>query len=256
MRASESVRSEEIRVLFEQGGPVLWANLTVGGLLVIALWPQASPLQLVGWLAALGALCVVRGSFHRRFRAVRPDDAEVAAWGRRFVLGSACAGLLWGAASVLFFSSASLLSQTLLSFAIGGMTAAAAGTVACHLPAFYAFFSLSLAPLMLRTFAEGDRLHLSMGAILLVYGVMLPRVARNNHEAFARAFRLSTENALLLERLSLSSVDLQETNHTLEQRVLERTRELEQQAQALQRAQRLEVAGRLAAAWHTTSIVC
>jgi signal transduction histidine kinase/CheY-like chemotaxis protein len=246
MRSAETVRSEEIRVLFEQGGPVPWANLTVGALVVGALWNHAPIARLLGWLAAVAALNLVRLSFHRRFHVEQPSDAEIGAWGRRFVLGSASAGLLWGLAGVLFFSPTNLVSQTVLTFAIGGMIGAAAGTLACHLPAFYWFFALSLGPLTLRTLAEGDRLHWGMGAILLVYGVVMPRIARNNYEAFARAFRLSIENTLLLERVSLSQHDLQETNRTLEQRVLERTRELEQQAKALQRAQRLEVAGRLA----------
>ncbi len=246
MRTSETVRSEEIRVLSEQGGPIPWANLTVAALLAGALWHEAPHGQLLGWVGAVVALNLVRVSFHRRFRVEQPSDAELDAWGRRFVLGSTCAGLLWGVAALVFFSATSLLAQTLLTFAIGGMIGAAAGTLACHLPAFYGFFAFSLVPLTLRTFAEEDRLHWGMGAILLVYGLVMPRVARSNHEAFARAFRLSIENSQLLERVSRSERDLRETNRTLEQRVQERTRELEQQARALQRAQRLEVAGRLA----------
>lgn len=240
------MRKGEIRVLFEQGGQVPWVNLTVGVLLVGAMWGNAPARELLAWLAAVLLVNLVRASIHRRFVQQQPSDDELAGWGRWFVLGSASAGLLWGLASVLFFSTSSLLPQTLLTFAVGGMTAAAAGTLACHLPAFYAFFVPALAPLALRTLAEGDRLHLGMGAMLLAYGAALPRVAFNNYEAFARAFRLSTENALLLERVSRSQRELQETNRTLERRVLERTRELEGQAAALQRAQRLEVAGRLA----------
>lgn len=246
MRIAETVRSEEIRVLFEQGRPIPWANLTVGGLLVWGLWGHAPSVWLLTWLAALALLSLLRFSFHRRFRVEQPNDAEIAAWGRRFVLGSTCAGALWGTAGVLFFSPTDLPSQTLLSFAIGGLSGAAAGTLSCHLPAFYGFFVLSLGPLVLRTLAEGDRAHVGIGAMLVVFGVVMPRIARNNYEAFARAFRLSIENSLLLERVSLSQRELRDSNRTLEQRVLARTRELEQQAKALRRAQRLEVAGRLA----------
>lgn len=246
MRTSETVRSAEIRVLFEQGGVVPLANLAVSGVFVGALWNQAPHSWLLGWLGAVAALNLVRLSFHRLYGAEQPSDAELEAWGRRFVLGSACAGVLWGVAALLFFSPSSLLSQTLLTFAIGGMIGAAAGTLACHLPAFYGFFAFSLLPLTARTLAEGDRLHLGMGAILLAYGVIMPRIARNNHEAFARAFRLSIENSRLLQRVSLSERELRESNHTLEQRVNARTRELEQRTKALHRAQRLEIAGRVA----------
>jgi len=246
MRTSETVRSEEIRVLFEQSRTTLWANLTLGVVVVGALWDDAPHEQLLVWLGSSLAMTLARAWLHRRYRIAQPSEPELAAWGRRLVLGSAISGLLWGLAGVVFFSPESPLSQSLLAFAVGGVTAGAAGSLACHLPAFFGFFWLSLAPLVIRTFAEGDRLHLCMGGMLVLYGALMQRVARHNHRAFTRAFRLGSENAVLLKRLSASQVDLEETNRTLEQRVVERTQALEQQADALQQAQRLEVAGRLA----------
>ena len=246
MRTSETVRSEEIRALFAQGAPVLWANVAVGTIVVGTLWAQASHLHLLAWLGAVVLLCLVRFGFQARYARERPGRGEIEAWGRRFVVGSTVSGVLWGAAGALFFSGDSALAQGLLAFAIGGMTAAAAGTLSCYLPAFFGYFVCALAPLTVRAFAEGDRVHLGMGAMLLAYAVGMQRVARNNHAAFERAFRLGIENAELLERLSSSQLDLEETNRTLESRVIERTKALEQQGDALRQAQRLEVAGRLA----------
>ena len=246
MRTSETVRSEEIRALFAQGVPILWANVAVGTIVVSALWHQASQPRLLAWLGAMLLMSLLRAVFQARYTREQPASGEIEAWGRRFVFGSTVAGVLWGVAGALFFARDSALSQGLLAFAIGGMTAAAAGTLSCYLPAFFAYFACALAPLTVRVFAEGDRIHWGMGAMLLAYAVGMQRVARNNHAAFARAFRLSIENADLLDRLSLSQVDLQQTNRTLEHRVLERTRALEQQGEALRQAQQLEVAGRLA----------
>ena len=246
MRTPETVRSEEIRALFEHGTPILWANVGVAAIVTLTLWTDAPRTQLVAWLGAIVLMSLVRAAFQARYARERPDATELEAWGRRFVLGSIVAGALWGAAGALFFAAGSTLTQALLTFAIGGMTAAAAGTLSCHLPAFFGYFTLALAPLTLRAFADGDRVHLGMGAMLLLYAVGMQRVARNNHAAFVRAFRLGIENVELFDRLSLSQVNLQETNRTLEHRVLERTRALEQQAEALRQAQRLEIAGRLA----------
>jgi len=246
MRTPETVRSEEIRALFAQGAPVLWANVVVGAVVVGTLWTQASHARLLAWLAAVLLLCLIRLGFHARYTRERPGGGEIEGWGRRFVLGSTASGVLWGAAGVMFFSSDSALSQGLLAFAIGGMTAAAAGTLSCYLPAFFAYFVCAVAPLTVRAFAEGDRVHWGMGAMLLAYAIGMQRVARNNHAAFERAFRLGIENAELLERLSSSQIDLRETNRTLEHRVIERTKELKQQADVLRQAQRLEIAGRLA----------
>jgi signal transduction histidine kinase/CheY-like chemotaxis protein len=246
MRTPTTVRSEQVRALFAQGAPVLWANVGVAAIVVLTLWNEASHLYLSLWLCAIALMSVVRGLFQAHYSRERPDGDELDAWGRRFVLGSTVSGMLWGSAGVVFFATDSALSQGLLSFAIGGMIAAAAGTLSCYLPAFLSFFAFALTPITVRAFAEGDRLHLGMGAMLVAYAIGMLRVAQINHAAFARAFRLSIENAKLLDQLSLSQIDLQETNRTLEHRVLERTRALEQQGEALQQAQRLEVAGRLA----------
>lgn len=246
MRTRETVRSEEIRALFEQGAPVLFANVLVATVVVGTLWTEAPHHQLAVWWLAVIALSVGRSLFQRAYAREQPAGSDVEPWGRRFVLASTVSGLLWGGAGWLFFGSASALSQTLMTFAIGGMLAAAAGTLACHLPAFYGYFCCALLPLTVRTFLVGDRIHVGLGVMLLVYGIGMQRVARNNNRAFLRAFRLSIENTELLQQLSRSQVELQETNRLLEHRVVERTKALEQQGEALQQAQRLEVAGRLA----------
>lgn len=246
MRTQETVRSEEIRALFEQGAPVLFANVLVATVVVGTLWTEAPRPQLAVWWLAIVALSAARSLFQRAYAREQPVGSDVYPWGRRFVLASTVSGLLWGCAGWLFFGPASALSQTLLTFAIGGMLAAAGGTLSCHLPAFYGYFCCALLPLTLRTFLVGDRVHVGLGVMLLVYGIGMQRVARNNNRAFVRAFGLGIENTELLQRLSRSQVELQETNRLLEHRVVERTKALEQQGEALQQAQRLEVAGRLA----------
>jgi signal transduction histidine kinase/CheY-like chemotaxis protein len=246
MRPQETVRSEEIRALFSQGAPVLWANVGVSAVVVGMLWSVASRPALLGWFAAIVSMSVIRVGLHRQYLQRSPDAADTEAWGRRFVLGSVASGALWGTAGVAFFQPHSALSQSLLTFAIGGMVAAAAGTLSCHLPAFRGFSLLALAPLIVRSVIEGDRLHLGLAALLLAYAVGMQRVAGNNYRAFVRGFRLARENAELAARLERSRVELTEANRTLEQRVAERTDELQVQSRALQAAQRLEVAGRMA----------
>jgi two-component system, cell cycle sensor histidine kinase and response regulator CckA len=240
------VRSEGIRALFGQTAPILWANVGVAGIVVAVLWEDADHARLLLWLGALTLLTGARAAFQRRYFQAPPDAADVEAWGRRFVLGSTLSGMLWGSIGVLFFEPGSALSQSLLAFALGGMIAAASSALASHLPAFFGFSAFALGPLTVRAFMEGDRLHLGLGAMLLVYGIGMQRVARANHATFTRAFELGITNAALYEQLAASQVDLEETNRTLEERVHDRSLELERQAEALRKAQRLELVGRLA----------
>ncbi len=194
----------------------------------------------------MAVIALGRGELMRRVEAANPSVAEIEPWGRRFVLGSMLAGAAWGLGIAEFFDANNVASQILLTFAIGGMTAAAAGTWASHPSAFWGYFACSLGPLLLRTLALGDSTHLAMGGMLVAYTAGMARVVYTNHQTLTRAFRLGLENSELLARLSQSQATLEETNRTLEKRVVDRTAALERQAEALRDAQRLEVVGRLA----------
>jgi len=240
------VRAEQIRALYRQSRLVLWTNVAISALVSGALWWEASRPALICWVALMAGVAFARSELMRRAETVSlaADDREV--WARRFVAGSTAAGAAWGLGILSFFNASSSVSQILLTFAVGGMTAAAAGTWASHPPAFWGYFACSVAPLLLCTVAIGDPAHFAMGGMLLAYTLGMARVVSTNHETLTRAFRLGLENSELLLQLSASQASLSETNRTLEKRVIERTAALEHQAEALRDAQRLEVVGRLA----------
>jgi signal transduction histidine kinase/FixJ family two-component response regulator len=241
-----SVRSEQVRALYQQSPLVLWANVAISVLAASALWGSASHVLLAGWVTLMVAVALGRVLLRHSYRRAALAAASPTLWARRFVVATFSAGALWGLGSLLFFDAKNPTSEILFAFAIGGMTAAAAGTWASHLPAFWGYSAASLGPLILRTLAVGDSAHWAMGAMLFAYGLGIERVARSNHGSLTRAFRLALENSELLANLSLSRERLEETNRTLEARVHERTAELERQSLALREAQRLESVGRLA----------
>ncbi|HET9934648.1 MAG TPA: ATP-binding protein [Polyangiaceae bacterium] len=248
MALGETVRAEQIRMLFGQNRAVLWANVAVSALVAGPLWILTStprPL-LAAWVALTIAVAAGRVALGRRFDTTRPQPKELEVWGQRFVAGSIAAGALWGVATLVFFDATHAMTEALFSFAIGGMTAAAAGTWSSHLPTFRGYCLASLGPFIVRTFAVGDWPHTAMGLMLLAYGIFIDRVARTNHASISKAFHLAFENADLLERLSRSQEVLENANRVLEQRVRERTAEIEKQEAALRDAQRMESLGRLA----------
>jgi signal transduction histidine kinase/CheY-like chemotaxis protein len=241
-----NIQGEQIRTLYRQTGTVLIANC-VNALIVSALlWTSTSHALLLGWLAVMALLTLGRVVLARSYRRADPAPGEARAWGRRYVLGSALAGVLWGAAGFFFLRDASPVSQLLLVFFVGGMCSAAAGTLAAYLPAFVAFITPALAALALRVALFGDSLHQVVAGVILLYGAGLFAVARVNHRALVEAFALRYENAELVASLSRAQRSLEQNNRTLEQRVAERGEALRQQTEALRDAQRLEAVGRLA----------
>jgi signal transduction histidine kinase/CheY-like chemotaxis protein len=241
-----AVRSEQIKTLYSQSVPVLLANVLNSIIVSATLWSSGPRLLLAMWTVKMALMTAVRIELRRRYWKASPDPASAERWGNYFVVGSLVAGVLWGTAGILFYDAAGALSQILLTFVIGGMCAAAAGTLACHLPAYRAYIVPSLLPLVVVTMLKADALHLAMGTILVVFALAMSVVARTNHRSMVEAFRLRFENQALLDRLSATQGRLEETNRTLEQRVAERTAELERQSEALRHAQRMETVGRLA----------
>ncbi len=246
--SGEAVKSEQIRTLYRQGVPVLFANLIIGGLVCASLWSITPRDLLLGWISAVAALTFARIELWRRYWRRRPLPPEAGPWGRAFVVGSGSAGALWGLAAFLFFNGSSPpVAQLLITFAVGGMCAGAAGTLACYMPAFRSYVYPSLGLLVARTVAIGGAAHVAMAAMLVVYGAAMATAARTAHRSITESFRLRFENEGLLAQLSEAQKTLQDSNRSLEERVQERTTALERQSEVLREAQRLESVGRLAA---------
>jgi signal transduction histidine kinase/CheY-like chemotaxis protein len=246
--SGEAVKSEQIRTLYRQGVPVLFANLIIGGLVCASLWALTPRNLLLSWISAVAALTFARIELWRRYWRRRPLPAEAGSWGRAFVVGSGSAGALWGLAAFLFFNGSSPpVAQLLITFAVGGMCAGAAGTLACYMPAFRSYVYPSLGLLVARTIAIGGAAHLAMAAMLVVYGAAMATAARTAHRSITESFRLRFENEGLLAQLSEAQKTLQDSNRSLEERVQERTTALERQSEVLRDARRLESVGRLAA---------
>jgi signal transduction histidine kinase/ActR/RegA family two-component response regulator len=243
---NRAVLGERVRTLYEQSRPVLLANVLNALIVTVVLWRDGPRPFLAVWCGLMVAMAVVRLELRRRYRRALPGPEQVRRWSVYFVTGSAFAGVLWGAAALVLFDSVGELSQILMTFVVGGMGAAAAGALSWHLPAFWVFLFPALTPLVLRTFAIGDRLHVGMGIIMVVYSIGISIVARITHRAVSEAVRLRFENDALLVRLSHAQQTLEETNRSLERRVVERTEALERQGEVLRHAQRMESVGRLA----------
>lgn len=244
-----AVRAELVRTLYRQPVWLLLINpfnsAVVGGV----LWQSVSPglhAPIVAWVVASLLVAGVRGLLRKRYVSVARAPADAPRWARRFTAVVALAGLLWGAGGAIFYDAHAGVSQLIMLFAIGGMVAGAAGTLAYHRPAFLAYATTAILPVAVRIMAVGDRMHVAMGLLGIVYGLALVMVAANTNRALTEAFRLRFENDELLGRLHAAQLSLEESNRLLEQRVDERGAALERQAEALREARRMESLGLLA----------
>jgi PAS domain S-box-containing protein len=115
------------------------------------------------------------------------------------------------------------------------MATAAAGTISCFMPAYYAYVLASLTPAIARLWRFGGTEHIAMAAMTLLFLFALTWVAHNVNRALAEAFGLRFANAELLAQVSgahasavAANANLRIANEQLETRVRERTLELQE----------------------------
>ena len=241
------MRSEQVRTLYAQGRPLIASNVLNALLVAAVLSRHVSKLELAVWVAATTLVSASRLALRARYVMAAPSFADAPLWGRRFAYGALAAGLGWGLGAWAFYRPGDAETEMVLTFALAGSTAGAAGTQSCYMPAFLGYFLGALVPFVLRVGLVGDGLHAGMAGMLCVYGTVLVMVARRTHAAIVEALGLRFDNRALVERLSSSQFGLERANAELEERVRERTLELEQQGVALQAARQMEAVGRLAA---------
>jgi hypothetical protein len=94
---ASAARSEKIRMLFEQSGPVLWTNLAVSAIVSGTLSASMALEPLLVWMALVVVLVGLRLELKRRFVRAAPRGDRALPWARRFVAGSVASGALWGA---------------------------------------------------------------------------------------------------------------------------------------------------------------
>ena len=93
------------------------------------------------------------------------------------------------------------------------MVAGAAGTLSVMLRPFLIFSLLALTPITIRFFAIGDHIHLAMGGMSLLFGLLMFWTATRVNRAIRSSLQLQFEKSDLI--------------HRLEDRVKERTSDLE-----------------------------
>jgi signal transduction histidine kinase len=239
-----AVAAQRTRVLYGQSPWLQAVNPVNAAIVGAVLWSPQRGVLIAAWVAAMAAVATVRVILRARY--LRQEAPAGPMWARRYALMAGVSGVLWGLGSLLLYSPRDPTAGLLLVFVAGGMTAGAAGTLAYHLPAFYAFSAPALLPLAIRILAVGDRLHVAMGALSFVFGAALAIVASNSNRAITAAFRLRFENDALLGELSRARTSLEESNRTLGRRVEERSQALKRQDEALEEARRMESLGLLA----------
>ncbi len=224
------ILADQVTALQRTLPSILLGNTLVPLIFLLALWGQAHPALLLGWVT----LQLMHNAFNAwawwrtRRRPARPHNAQQRA--RAAVLASLASGLLWGISPPLLWPAERLDLQSLMIFLIGGMASSAMNALSALLPAFYAFLWPAVVGVVATSFWAGSLPHQVMAVTVLVYGITSTRFAGSLNRTLVDSLRSRYQVAALAadlqvqkERAEAASLDksrfLAAASHDLRQPV-------------------------------------
>ena len=226
LKKGERLYADQVRQLYRLSRPAYFGTLINAAILVFALWGVIPGAVLGAWLCVLFIVTGARYLLSRAYSSAQPSDNEAASWARYFAIGAATAGLLWGVAGSVLYPVSSLPHQFLVIFLIGGMTMVAMVVLAPVRQAFFAFTLPALLPVTATVFLQNTALHLYMGALMVVFILILIGIVPIVSRMMRDALRVRFENDLLVQQLSEANRELSQ-RVTAQQRVEEVLRDSE-----------------------------
>ena len=184
----------QIAQSFRQLPISLIVNLTIGLILAAVLWNAVPTPALLIWLALLIAVTAARFLTLRAFINAAPrSESEHAFWTKHFLAGACAAGVAWGLSGILLFHPSSFPHQVVLAFVLGGMVAGAVPLLSPVSRAYWCFAIPVVVPISIRMMWVGDRIHLVMGLMMVIFGLAMLATSAQVHGLFRDAEKLRRE---------------------------------------------------------------
>ncbi|MBE0464267.1 MAG: diguanylate cyclase domain-containing protein [Halomonadaceae bacterium] len=202
-KAACRLQVEKVCLLYEKLWQPVLTSIFAGGLLVAALWTIVSALLLMGWLAALILVSILRLRLAYRYHHASANNQKNPDWLLWFSQSAFLAGCVWGAASILFFSPEYAKQTTILTIVMAGIAAGGVTTLSSVWWVAILFVMPILLPLPIQFLLYGGQLSSQMCLLVLLFmGLILVtsrRLSHIIHDNIALRVEMASREALLQE---------------------------------------------------------
>ncbi len=218
-----AMRGEQLRARLRLYPAMLAGQVLVSPFFVWLMWSAASHRYLLLWLSVAYLLHSAELVTWLSDRDKTDTVTGCRSWSRHFVIFSMVNGLMWGFGTLFFFPH-DLLSQLLLVAVMLGLAAAATTMDSTHPPALFAFVPSLMVPLIFRVMVVQDETHFALGAMMLVFFVVMMGSGQFLSKFILLSLRQRFENESLAQQLAAM-------NDVLELKVQERTAQLQRKTE-------------------------
>jgi PAS domain S-box-containing protein len=218
------VYGEQVKQLYAIESVGLVATMVNSSILCFVQRDVIAHHILISWFMILAAITLLRFLSLHAYRKAPMRESQAGRWGSLFIAGAACSGALWGSAAIWMFAENSIAHQVFLAFILGGMVAGTAAVYSAVMGAFLAYSIPALVPIAVRFLAMGDELHLAMGAMTVLFGLLMVAAARRIHHMTAMSLRVQIEKQDLISFLADARDRAESANEQLKAEITERRR--------------------------------
>ena len=217
------VRAEQLRARLKLYPAMLTGQLAGETFFVWLMWGIAPHWQLLLWLGGAYMLHLLDFITWKAARESTNTIHECEEWSRHFFSFALVIGMMWGFGTLFFFPE-ELLTQVLLVCVMLGLAAVATIMNSMHPPALYAYVLGLMLPLTFRVMVEPDETHFALGAMLLLFLLVMLGSGHFLGKFIVLSLRQRFENEQLATQLA-------GMNDELEIKVDERTAQLQRKTE-------------------------
>jgi len=187
-------RAEELRLLYRQSFPAVFASLLAGLLVIVALWPVQDYRMLLGWYTVLGFSALARIAVFLRYWRQSPEDEALLEWEWPYKVTLLLSSVIWGFGSLLIMPADSFLHQVVLIFFLVGLSGGALGVYSPHRNLMLATISIMLLPSVAWLLYQGTTLAILMTIGIIAFMITVVRssevLSSHMHQSFLLALVL------------------------------------------------------------------
>ena len=188
-----AIEPDTLRLLYANSIVGLVSSLVLTTVVAITHWPVISHVVLLAWWGGMALLTAARAISIVRFRRSADEPQSTSPWFAWHFAGTALSGVAWGVAGIFLFAPDSFEHQVFLSLTVAGMVAGAAPIHAASRTTFLAFALPACLPIIARFFLIGDRLHVTIGTVGLLFLGIMTWLAWSLNRGFMKIFELNAE---------------------------------------------------------------
>lgn len=219
----ERIYVEQIKLLYRNLPVGMFATQVIAVILLAVQWSVIDQGILLAWFSIATLSVLSRIGLFAAYRRVQLTPANAQRWVTWFIIGTILAGIIWGSAGI-FLLSGEQSHQVFVIFILAGMTAGAVVSFSSLWKVGLIFILFTLAPLSVRLLIEGRDMHLAMGAMSLLFMVLMVIISRRMYQTTLTSLQLGFENSDLVAVLAREKAATEDLNRELRREISERVR--------------------------------